>query len=162
MREDKGGQFWNIIAGAVIGAAINIGVSFVAAKLTGEEYTWKNALVDGLSGAITGMAASTGLVALAQAGIGAAVGGVGSVVQDLLDGNKIDLARAAFATVAGGVTGLIGGNGLRADPAVKSADRTCLKVLNKVETGAYATVRGAKSAMTQAINRLKRLWCLLP
>ena len=44
----------------------------------------------------------------------------------------------------------------KADSAVKKADQTCLKVLHKASNGGYATVRGAKSAMTQAINGLKK------
>ena len=31
-------------------AAVNIGTSYLAAKITGQEYTWKNALVDGAVG----------------------------------------------------------------------------------------------------------------
>ena len=54
------------------------------------------------------------------------------------------------------MAGYIGGAGLRANPAVKSADQTCKKVLYKASTGQYATTRGAKSAMTQAINKLHK------
>lgn len=56
------------------------------------------------------------------------------------------------AAALGAATGYLGGAGVRANPAVKKADATCLKVLNKAQAGGYATLKGAKSAMTQAIN----------
>ena len=157
MRTDEDGEFWNILAGAVCGAVINIGVSWICAAISGEEYTWKDALVDGLSGAITGACAATGLGAFAQAGIGAAVGAATSIATDVIHGEEINVTRALNAAAMGGISGYIGGAGLRKDPVIKGADRTCVKVLLKVESGAYATVRGAKSAMTQAINNLHKV-----
>lgn len=156
MRIDENGEFWNIVAGAVIGAAINIGVSYFTTVLSGGKYTLENAIVDGLSGAVTGAFAATGLGAIAQGLVGMVTSGAASLLTDMLEGKKIDVNRAINAAALGGLAGYIGGAGLRANPAVKSADQTCRKVLQKVTSGQYATVRGAKSAMTQAINRIHK------
>ena len=153
MRGDGDGEFWNLLAGAAIGAAINIIASATIAKLNGEDYTWKNLLVDGITGAVSGALASTGLGALAQGVLNVVISGVGSALSDCLNGEDVNIARFVNAAAMGFASGYIGGAGLRANPAVKSADKTCIKVLHKVQSGAYKTVRGAKSAMTQAINR---------
>ena len=155
-RIDEDGEFWNIAAGALIGAAINVASGYLTAKLAGEEYTWKNVLVDGVSGAITGAIASTPLGAMRQGVVNGIVSAAGSVALDLLNGEDVNVERAVNAGALGFATGYWGGDGLRADPAVKSADKTCIKVLNKINSNGYATVRGAKSAMTQAINGLHK------
>ena len=156
MRRDDDGEFWNVIAGAVIGAAINVFASATTALLNGEEYTWKNALLDGVSGAVSGALASTGLGVVGQTIAGGIVSGATSIASDLVNGESINWTRAANATALGMATGYLGGAGVRANAAVKKADSTCIKVLNKVESGGYATVKGAKSAMTQAINGLNK------
>ena len=156
MRSDDDGKFWNIVAGAVIGAAINIGVSALNSFLAGEEYTWKNALVDGLSGAVTGAFAATGFGAIVQASVGAATSFAGSVATDKLNGEEANWVRASNAAALGAFTGWLGGAGVRANTAVRKADSSCIKVLEKAASGGYKTLRGAKSAMTQAINRLNK------
>ena len=78
------------------------------------------------------------------------------MLSDKLDGKDVDITRASNAAILGFVTGYIGGAGLRANPIVKKADSTCIKVLHKAQAGKYATVKGAKSAMTQAINGLHK------
>jgi len=113
--------------------------------------------IDGVSGAITGALAATGAGAVVQGMVSGLVSGAASVANDKASGKDINWTRAVNSAALGFATGYMGGAGVRANPAVKNADRTCLKVLNKVQSGAYATVRGAKSAMTQAINRLNKV-----
>ena len=131
VRKDDGGEFWNVVAGAVIGAVINTMVSYAAAKMAGEEFSLADAGVAFASGAITGAVAATGLGAIGQAVVGAAVGFGGSVVNNALEGENISWESAAINGVAGFAGGLIGGNGIRKiggklDVAKKALDHATL------------------------------------
>ena len=47
-REDTSGTFW---LSAIVGAVINVTTTYIAAKVTGQDYTWKDAAVAAVSGA---------------------------------------------------------------------------------------------------------------
>lgn len=47
IRLDESGDIWNY----VIGAAVNVATTYIAAKVTGQEYTWRDAAVAAISGA---------------------------------------------------------------------------------------------------------------
>ena len=154
---DPDGKWLNVVIGAVIGAAINITVSYTVSKASGKEYSWKNALIDGIGGAVTGGLAATGLGAVAQAIGGALVSGVTSAANDFAEEREVDWARALNAAAFGGAMSFVAGGGLLSDPGVQKATETCGKVLSRVESGSYySCIQGAKSAMTQASNRLKK------
>ncbi len=72
MREDNGGEFWNIVAGAVIGGV----TSFVSAKLSGASTS--DALISAGFGAVSG-----GLTA-ALPGAGALIGAASSAVESIV------------------------------------------------------------------------------
>ena len=112
-RSDDGGEFWNIVVGAVIGAVVNTVVSYAASKMAGEEFSLVDAGVAFACGAITGAVAATGLGAIGQAVVGGTVGFTGSVANNILEGEEISWESAAINGVAGFAGGLIGGNGIR-------------------------------------------------
>lgn len=112
-RKDDGGEFWNVIVGAAIGAVVNTVVSYAASKMAGEEFSLADAAVAFAGGAITGAVAATGLGAFGQALVGAAVGFGGSVMNNVLEGETISWGTAAINGIAGFAGGLIGGNGIR-------------------------------------------------
>ena len=51
-RVDGDGQCWNILAGAVIGAAMNVLAGGVAAAVTGQEYTAGDMIAAAIAGGI--------------------------------------------------------------------------------------------------------------
>ena len=165
-RQDNGGEFWNVVAGAVIGAVINTVVSYATATMAGEEFSLADAGVAFASGAITGAFAATGIGVLGQAAIGAAVGFGGSVANNVLEGEAISWGSAAINGLAGFAGGLIGGNGIRKaggklDVAKKALDyatslknsgakmarNTVTKFLKKA-TANYAEVYATESLIT--------------
>lgn len=165
-RKDAGGEFWNVVVGAVIGAVVNTVVSYAAAKMAGEEFSLADAGVAFASGAITGAVAATGLGAIGQAVVGGAVGFGGSVLNNVLEGEDISWKSAAINGVAGFAGGLIGGNGIRKaggklDIAKKALDHatslkntgakmvrnTVTKNLKKA-AAAYADVYATESLIT--------------
>ena len=48
-RKDINGNFW---VAALVGAAVNVATTFIAAKVTGQEYTWADFGIAALSGAV--------------------------------------------------------------------------------------------------------------
>ena len=60
MREDDGGEFWHIVAGAVIGAAISATITIASNLIKGESIT-DGLLTATLSGAASGALSATGI-----------------------------------------------------------------------------------------------------
>ena len=143
MRADNGGEFWvefGVMAiGGIIGAVINIGVSYGIAKANLEDYDWKNALVDGVSGFISGAVAVTPLNIWGQTAVGAILGAGSSIAMDLLEGKEINTCRASNAVVAGAFSAYLGGNGLGlTDSIATSGLRGFNKVIVKQGIKAFA------------------------
>ncbi len=78
-RVDGDGQCWNIVVGAVIGAAMNVLAGGVAAAVTGQEYTVTDMIVAGFAGAVAGGLGSVKKLAVLKI-VGAIGGGVISAV----------------------------------------------------------------------------------
>jgi RHS repeat-associated protein len=109
-RVDPEGEFWHIVIGAVVGAAINTTATFIAdivddgkINTDGNRY-----LATALGGAVNGMViAGTG-------GLGGAIvgGALGSATENLvyaaLTGQKVDPQSLAIDTAIGGVSGGVG------------------------------------------------------
>ena len=85
MRADKGGQFWNIIAGAVIGGGLELAGQLLSGKSL-SEVNWAKVGVSAVSGGLT---AAVGPVA------GCLISGATDVAMDALDGNINSVADAA-------------------------------------------------------------------
>ncbi len=132
--------------GALVGAFINISVSMLVAQSNDQEYTWKNAVADGIGGAITGAVGVTGIGALGQAVAGFVAGGISSLVLDALNQESLNWTRAKNAASAGAIGAFVSGSGL----GLTQANADVLDVL--VETffllGRKAFVR---SSVTSAI-----------
>ncbi len=92
----------------------NSGGRMESIKMDGQDYTWKNLVVDAACGAITGAAAASGIPVAGQAIVGAVVGFGGSVASDVLNGEtEIDVTKALNYAASGALGGLMGGNGIR-------------------------------------------------
>lgn len=78
-RVDGDGQCWDIVVGAVIGAAMNVLAGGIAAAVTGQEYTVTDMIVAGFAGAVAGGLGSIEKPAVLKI-IGAIGGGVISAV----------------------------------------------------------------------------------
>lgn len=92
--DPHGELVWMIVGGAVIGAAVNVGITLVANQIYGRETTWQQVGSAALSGAIAG-------------GIGAVAGPIGgSVARGLGFGATSIAARVGTAAVSAGGSAL--------------------------------------------------------
>ena len=112
MREDKGGQFWNLVIGAVIGAVVGVVgqvISDVVTSIANNELTFSNwqtytgAFVGGaVGGAILGV---TGNVGLANAATGFVTTGVGLSLEKITGASDKSWAEiGANAVIDGAVS----------------------------------------------------------
>ena len=52
-KKDDDGEIAQFVAMGIIGAVTNVGISFIASKVTGQDYGWKDAVVDAAVGALS-------------------------------------------------------------------------------------------------------------
>ena len=113
VRIDDDGECW-VLLGALIGATVNIAVSAALQYVTTGDVNWCVALVDGLSGAISGALAVTGIGFWASVGANAVLGGVTYTAEQVVTGGEITMGGVFCSTLAGGFDGMIGGEGINA------------------------------------------------
>jgi RHS repeat-associated protein len=118
MRVDEDGEFWNIAAGAVIGGLIGAGTELITQAVTSKgKIDWKGVVLAGVGGAAGGALAATGAVRGLQAVGNAVISGFSEAYSQVRSGNKnvkSILKNAAVSAVIGGVSGWMGGDGIRA------------------------------------------------
>ena len=130
MREDKGGQFWNIIAGAVIGGVLELAGQLLSGKSL-SEVNWAKVGVSAVSGGLT---AAVGTVA------GCLISGATDVAMDALDGNDNSVADAAKSFAWGTAKAAISyGVGTAVGKATKSL--TKVEKVGKIGDGGYPGVK---------------------
>ena len=78
-RADDGGQFWNVVIGAVVGGVISGVVTAVTSYIQTGSVDWGSVAINVAAGAIGGAVAATGLGAFTQAGITAVASGAGNL-----------------------------------------------------------------------------------
>lgn len=117
-REDLGGQFWTIVAGAVIGAVISAATEVVSQVIVDHKVNLENVVVAAVGGAVSGAFAATGVGLYGQMAINAAIGGATETYNQIrtkgFENPVSAVVNIAGATVAGAAAGAIGGEGIKA------------------------------------------------
>ncbi len=116
MREDNGGEFWNIVVGGIVGGVVGGIVAAVDSyKNTGKVDVFKT-VVGVVGGAASGVVAASGLGWIAQAGISASISAASNVANQGYDIAKSDsltyrdfsIKQTAMEAINGGITSAIG------------------------------------------------------
>lgn len=114
MRVDPGGEFWNLILGAVIGAVVSVAVKIASDAISGKriDFTsgdyWAEVGGSFVSGAVTGACIGSGAGIAAGALCGAAGSSLGYLTTAGLKGDQVNTEQLAFEAGIGGVTGAAG------------------------------------------------------
>jgi RHS repeat-associated protein len=159
LRADDGGDFWNIVAGALIGAAVNVAVTVGVGLLQKSKLSAGEIIISAVTGAIGGMMASSGMPQGAVTVASMVVGTAESLIKDLaikkgtkdIDTIMIDAMKSG---VIAGVAGYLGGSGIaHENPMLKTAQKayntnlkTCLKTA--VTRTDVVTKKIVKNALT--------------
>ena len=150
-RKDDGGEFWNIVIGAVVGGVVSGLVSIATQAIENKSFdniNWGSVGVAATSGAISGAFAATGIPVSGQTIINAAIGTASSIADTyVVKGSSATAAdyisSAATGFVLGAAGGYLGGNGSGTKHLSKSAGLLFKKVGTAVgdvfENGIKAT-----------------------
>ncbi|WP_457945427.1 DNRLRE domain-containing protein [Caproiciproducens sp. LBM24188] len=143
-RIDQEGSFWNIIAGAAIGALVG-GISQVASNwITG------NKLNDGLgvamvTGALTGALAATGVGLIGMIVGGAAISMAGNAANQIIKNkglSKFDAGDMVYDGAVGAATGALGGAGKGSKNLTNLGKQTIKRTANTLKyKGVSATIK---------------------
>ena len=116
-RNDDGGEFWNIVVGAVAGGIISCASTVYDCVKSGDGIgsTIKQALVSTACGAIGGAIAGSGLGVVGQAVAGGILSGVEDAARQGIRTGRVNVKSSLKAAAIGAVSGLIGGKGAAKD-----------------------------------------------
>jgi hypothetical protein len=87
-RSDDGGDFWNVVIGAAVGAIISGVTTAIDTYTSTGSVDWTQVAISSAVGAISGGVAATGLGTIAQASISAIASAAGSVATDVHSRNQ--------------------------------------------------------------------------
>ncbi len=112
IRADDEGEFWHVLVGAGIGAAVGFIGSAISQKITTGKVDWKAAVVDAGAGALSGALAASGVGLLGSIAGNAAISMAGNATRQVIKGDDFDVVDMLIDGVAGGIAGGIGGRGM--------------------------------------------------
>ena len=158
LRKDDGGEFWNIVIGAVVGGIISGLVSIATQVIENQSFdniNWGSVGVAAASGAISGAFAATGIAVGGQTVINATIGTLSSIADTYVEkGDAATLgdyvSSAATGLVLGAVGGRLGGNGTGTKHLSKSAGhllkKTGIALGDVLDNGIKATGKTIQNA----------------
>ena len=157
VRQDDGGEFWNIVIGAVVGGGISAAITAVDSLIENKgDIDWNEVVHGAVSGAISGAVAASGVRIVGQRLVGAATSAMDAIyggIRDVKSG-ECTVARAVINTVtSAGVGALTAGTGMNTSKmkGLRTAARSARSTLKK--TGVHPVT---KKAATRAVRSFSR------
>lgn len=117
-RVDNGGDFWHIIAGAAVGAAVSFASSVIGDLIAGEKIDWAGAGISAAFGAASGALAATGFGIVTQMAGGAIIAGAENAIDQ---GREKGFSNIDYGAVA--VNAAIGGISSRSNGVSKATSK---------------------------------------
>lgn len=101
-RKDDGGEFWNIVIGAAVGAIVSGITTAIDTYTSTGAVDWGQVAISAAVGGISGGVAATGLGPIAQAAITAGASAIGSIASDLYGrSNNPETGKITWGEVGG-------------------------------------------------------------
>ena len=146
IRADSGGEFWHIVAGAVVGGLISGAIKVVANAIEG------NDLTDGLgvamlSGTASGALAATGVGVVGMIAGNAAISMAENAANQVIDNkgfSNFDVGDMMVDGVIGGISGTLGGAGKGSKHLTNLGKQTVKRTINAT------THKGIKAGIKEA------------
>lgn len=157
-RQDDGGEFWNIVIGAGVGAVVSGLISFASQAIENNgiaNVDWARVGVAAAGGAISGGFAATGIKVngqvVANGIIGAASSGIDTYLKSNGTASFSEYAKnIAIGTGIGLVGGRIGGNGTGTRHLTKSAGQALKRAGNAISHISRSGLRGTAKEILKA------------
>ena len=146
MRVDHGGEFWHIVIGAVIGAVFDGAVSAISQKASKGEVDWVDVAISAGAGLIKGAVAATGIGALANGVINAAVDSTEYLLTKAVHEEEIN-EKELLATAT--ISGLSAGKGINGSKISGIYKRS----KDVLKTTTSASKRGMYSSKLSSIRK---------
>ena len=97
-KKDDDGEIANFVAMGLLGAVVNVGVSFVVAKATGQDYGWRDVVIDATVGALTAIVPATKIGKVAKEVIKKGISMAGELVRTGLTKETVESIALSFFT----------------------------------------------------------------
>lgn len=110
IRADNGGELWHLVIGAGVGFAVGFVGSAISQTIITGTVNWSDALVDGATGAISGLLAAMGVGLVGAIAGNAAISAAGNATKQVLNKGFDDFDVGDM--IIDGVAGGIGGRGM--------------------------------------------------
>ena len=157
-RQDDGGEFWNIVIGAGVGAVVSGLISVASQVLENKgiaNVDWARVGVAAAAGAISGGFAATGIKVNGQMVVNGIIGASSSGIDTYLKSNGTasfsEYAKnIAIGTGIGLVGGRIGGNGTGTRHLTKSAGQALKRTGNAISHISRSGLRGTAKEVFKA------------
>ena len=157
-RQDDGGEFWNIVIGAGVGAVVSGLISVASQVLENKgiaNVDWARVGVAAAAGAISGGFAATGIKVNGQMVVNGIIGAASSGIDTYLKSNGTasfsEYAKnIAIGTGIGLVGGRIGGNGTGTRHLTKSAGQALKRTGNAISHISRSGLRGTAKEVFKA------------
>ena len=111
-RNDEGGEWWNVVIGAVVGAVVSAATTAIQSYVETGSVDVGKTIISGLVGAASGAIAATGLGMITQAAITAGVAFAGDVATQMIcedkSWNEVNKLKAVHNGLLAGATSVIG------------------------------------------------------
>ena len=138
IREDDGGEFWNIVIGAAVGGVVNGLISIATQAIENQGFdniNWASVAVSTVAGAVSGALAATGVPVGGQMVANGIIGAISSGIDTYLDkGDDATITDYVSSTIVGGALGVaggfLGGDGTGTKHLSRSAGRFLKKAAN--------------------------------
>ena len=156
-RIDDNGEFWHIIAGAVIGGLVSGIVTAVTSWAETSKVDWEGVAVSAAAGAVSGALAATGVGLVGQVVANAAISGAENVISQARSGNEFNEGEFAMSVAIGGLSGLAGGKGASSGCSqkyLKSANSQLTAGLKSASRITSSSIR--TSVKSAVVNTYKR------
>ena len=163
-RIDDGGEYWNIVAGAVIGGAISVGMELanqvISSKIAGEKVNWTEAgkaiAISAVSGAIGGGMTAAGVPVNIERAVTGAISGLTEAYTQFK--NKTELGEGivdVLTTV--GMEVFFAGRGNKPTGASYKELMSQNKIIRyKLKNNQYKTIQRGEKELRRNLKRLKQ------
>lgn len=165
VRGDNEGDFWHLLAGAVVGCVVGGLAKGISNVLSGKNFC-DDIGIAMATGAASGFLAATGVPVGGQV-IGNALISAGSSIICQSKTGSVDWGEVALEGVVGGIGGLVGGNGIGVPGKIGGGAKHLMNlgkqsVIRPIKTltnkGVKAAVSEAKKAATYYVKSTKQVF----
>ena len=158
IRADHGGEFWNVVIGAVVGGAVSLVTSIVSEVIEGD-FTWKDVGQIAISttiGALEG--AAIALCPAASVAISSVASIADTAINGIIDGDSVG-EIVTNSLVSGTIGAVAGSGGSEFVKGGKLLNDAAGSIGNAIRKGVHPVVKkSARKTIKKAVKKIGRVY----